>query len=131
MSCDHYLKQAENNEKAARSLEKTYPDWAVTICFYAALHWVEYYAVVTGCDIKQEYPGRSPHESRRNYIIELASQLRNINLRNAYIKLEQESRKARYLQGMTTDAKVYYSNNNFKVIDAFQNLQKIKQLLSI
>ncbi|MBE9037154.1 hypothetical protein [aff. Roholtiella sp. LEGE 12411] len=130
MTCDHYLEQANSNEKAAHSLEKTYPDWAVTICFYAALHWVEYYASVTGCDIEQEYPGKSPHESRRDYVRELASQLRNNNLRNAYLKLEEESRKARYLQGLTTDAKVYYTKNNFKVIDSFQNLQKIRVILS-
>jgi hypothetical protein len=130
MTDNPYLDQAKSNEKAARSLEKTYPDWAVTICFYAALHWLEYYACVTGCDIEQEYPGNSPHESRRDYVIELASKLRNKNLRNAYIKLEEESRKARYLQNLTTDAKTYYTKNKLKVTDSFQNLQQIKQLLS-
>ena len=66
MTCDYYLEQARSNEKAARSLEKTYPDWAITICFYAALHWVEYYACMTGCDIGQEYPWPSRHDSRKD-----------------------------------------------------------------
>lgn len=101
----------------------------MTICFYAALHWVEYYASVKGCDIEQEYPGKSPHQSRRDYVKELASQLGNKNLRNAYLKLEEESHKARYLEGLTTDAKVYYTKNKSKVTDSFQNLQKIEELL--
>lgn len=52
----YYLEQAKSNKQAVNTLEKTYPDWAVTIYFYAALHWVEYYACKTGCNISQEYP---------------------------------------------------------------------------
>ncbi len=129
MTCDHYLEQAKSNEQAARSLEKNHPDWAVTICFYAALHWVEYYACVRGSDIEQEYPGRSPHESRRDFVDDLARKLGNRNLRNVYEDLEIQSRKARYLQGLTTDARTYYTKNKSRVTDCFQNLQKIKQIL--
>jgi hypothetical protein len=129
MTCEHYLEQAKTNEQAARDLEKTYPDWAVTICFYAALHWVEYYACKTGCDINQEYPWPSPHKSRQDYIDELAFELGNKSLRNAYTELESESRKARYLQHINTSAKLYYTNNKFKVNQSFQNLQKIRLLL--
>ncbi|MEI6442912.1 MAG: hypothetical protein WCO29_07245 [Nostocales cyanobacterium ELA583] len=129
MTCEHYLEQAKTNEQAARDLEKTYPDWAVTICFYAALHWVEYYACKKGCDINQEYPGPSPHSSRKDYIRELAFELGNRSLRNAYIELESESRKARYLQDINTSAKLYYTNNKLKVNQSFQNLQKIRLLL--
>jgi hypothetical protein len=32
--------QAEHNEKAANFVKNAYPDWAVTMCFYAAIHWV-------------------------------------------------------------------------------------------
>ncbi len=129
MTCDYYLEQARSNEQAARSLEKTYPDWAITICFYAALHWVEHYACMTGCNIEQEYPYPSRHDSRKDYVRELANQLGNKSLRNAYIELERESRKARYLQDITTSAKLYYTQNKLRVTQSFQNLQKIKQVL--
>ncbi|MDF5733249.1 MAG: hypothetical protein PUP92_36015 [Rhizonema sp. PD38] len=130
MTSNHYLEQAQSNQQAAHSVEKSYPDWAVTMCFYAALHWVEHYACVEGSNIEQEYPGRSPHESRRDYVDELARRLRNRNLRNAYEDLEKESRKARYLPGLNTDAKVYYTENKLKVTNSFQNLQKIRQILN-
>lgn len=129
MTCDHYLEQAKSNEQAARSVQKSYPDWAVTMCFYAALHWVEYYACVKGSDIEKEYDGRSPHESRRKYIDDLARKLGNRNLRNVYENLEKESRKARYLEDITTNAKIYYTENKLKVTSSFQNLQQIKQIL--
>ncbi|WP_353930224.1 hypothetical protein WJM97_18285 [Okeanomitos corallinicola TIOX110] len=131
MTCDHYLQQAKSNEQAAKSLENTFPDWAVTICFYAALHCVEYYACVRGSDIEQEYPGKSPHERRRNYVIGLASQLKNRNLRKVYQDLEDESRKARYLQNLTTNAKVYYTQDKFKVRESFQRVQQIREILGI
>ncbi|WP_373530367.1 hypothetical protein [Nostoc sp.] len=129
MTCDYYLEQAKSNEQAARSLEQTYPDWAITICFYAALHWVEYYACITECNIELKYPWPSRHNSRKDYVRDLANQLGNRSLRNAYIELEGESRKARYLQDITTNAKLYYTKNKFRVTQSFQNLQKIKQVL--
>ncbi|MBD2775420.1 hypothetical protein [Iningainema tapete] len=129
MTCDYYLEQAKSNEQAARSVEKSYPDWAVTMCFYAALHLVEHYACVEGSNIEQEYPGHSPHDSRRQYVYDLADKLRNSHLRKVYKDLEKESRKARYLEGITTSAKVYYTKNKLKVTNSFQNLQQIKQIL--
>ncbi|BAZ81403.1 hypothetical protein PN497_10975 [Sphaerospermopsis kisseleviana CS-549] len=133
MTCDIYLEQAKSNEKAARSIEADYPDWAVTMCFYAALHWVEYYACVSGFDIHAEYKAddkESLHTSRRKYVDDISQELGNPNLRKAYAYLEQESRKARYLQNLSTNAKVYYTKNRFTVTDSFQKLQQIKQLLS-
>jgi hypothetical protein len=130
MTCDHYLRQARNNEQAARNIKDDYPDWAITICFYAALHCVEYYACSKKCDIKSEYPAPSPHESRRDYIFDLGEQLGNRNLRKVYQDLEDESQRARYLKNISTDTKSYYTNNK-KVNQSFQNLQQIKQILGI
>ncbi len=129
MTCDHYLEQAKSNEQAARSVVNSYPDWAVTICFYAALHWVEYYACINGSDIEQEFEGRSPHESRRDYVKNLSRQLGNRNLIKVYENLEKESRKARYLEDISTNAKAYYTKNKSKVTISLQNLQAIKQIL--
>lgn len=129
MSCDPYIEQAKSNEQAARSIATDYPDWAVTICFYAALHWIEYYACVKGDDIGKQHPARSPHESRWNYVFKLGKQLGNRNLVKTYENLENESRKARYLQDINTNAKEYYTKGKHKVTQSFQNLQQIKQLL--
>ncbi|MEH2235834.1 hypothetical protein [Nostoc sp.] len=132
MTCDRYLEQAKSNEKAARSIESNYPDWAIIMCFYAALHWVEHYGCVKGCDIHQEYQeedNESRHTTRRRYVDDLTKRLGNSNLRVAYLYLERESRKARYLQGLPTNAKMYYSENKFAVRESFQKLQQLKQLL--
>lgn len=129
MTCDYHLEQAKSNEQAARSLREIYPDWAVTICFYAALHWVEYYACIKGINIQEAHPWPSPHESRKDYVRELATELGSNSLRNAYLELELESRKARYLQDIPSNANLYYTRNRHRVTDSFQNLQKIRQLL--
>lgn len=134
MSCDPYLEQAKNNEQAARSIERDYPDWAVTMCFYAALHWVEYYACVNGHNIRKEHPASSPHESRWNYVFKLAKQLGNRNLLKVYENLENESKKSRYLKDIITNAKAlnakaYYTKEKLRVTQSFQNLQQIRQLL--
>jgi hypothetical protein len=47
-SAQMHYEQAELNEKAALVVKEHQPDWAVTICFYAALHWIEGYALNTG-----------------------------------------------------------------------------------
>lgn len=82
MTCERYFKQAQSNEQAARSFESAYPDWAVTICFYAALHWIEYYACQKGDDISIQFPSKSPHDSRRGYVYNLAKELNNKSLKN-------------------------------------------------
>ncbi|MBH8566551.1 hypothetical protein I8748_31110 [Nostoc sp. CENA67] len=124
MTCDRYLEQAKSNEQAARSIENSYPDWAVTMCFYAALHWVEHYACIKGFDIGQykEDDKESRHTCRRKYVDDLAHQLGNSNLRKAYTYLERESRKARYLQDLTSDAKMHYTKDKFTLRESFQKL---------
>jgi hypothetical protein len=110
--------------------EDHFPDWSVTICFYAALHWVEGYAEKQGVNIEKEYDGRSPHERRQKYVDEIAKQLGNRLLRIAYNYLEAESKKARYLEGLNISAKEHYKKSPQKVREAFQRLQTVKQLLS-
>ncbi|MBW4634691.1 MAG: HEPN domain-containing protein [Iphinoe sp. HA4291-MV1] len=135
MTCERHLEQAESNERAAHSVEHDYPDWAVTMCFYAALHWVEYYAGVRGYDIRSEYPHPSPHSSRGKYVKDLADRLRKPNLRTAYQYLERESRKARYLENpkdqtpLPDNANIYYTTNILEVTQSFNNLEKIKRIL--
>ncbi len=138
MTCKHYLEQAINNEQAARSIKDSYPDWAVTMCFYAALHWVEHYACVKGIDIMTEYSSsNSVHDSRRNYVIDLSHELRNKNLRKVYENLEEESKVAKYMKniyintGKHYDTKKYYTERKEKVTQSFQNLQQVKQILNI
>jgi hypothetical protein len=121
--------QAQRNEEAAKSVETSFPDWAVTMCFYAALHWVESYAKKKGDDIER-YDGSTRHQRRRKYIADLAYSLGNRRLRIAYEDLETESRRARYLEGLDTSAIAYYKSHTPKVRDSFQKLQSIKQLLS-
>ncbi|HBB30399.1 MAG TPA: hypothetical protein DDZ80_05240 [Cyanobacteria bacterium UBA8803] len=123
-----HLEQAEHNESAASSVRQDYPDWAVTMYFYAALHWVEHYALLKGCNIARDYDsGRSKHDSRQQYINQIAIDLNNPSLRKAYQNLELDSRKARYLINLNTKAQTYYSQA--RVINCYKNLQTVKNLL--
>lgn len=138
MTCKHHLEQAKNNEQAARSIRDSYPDWAVTMCFYAALHLVEYYACVNGIDIASQYPlSKSVHDSRRNYVIDFSYELRNKNLRKVYEDLEEESKVARYMKNIYINTEKYYNTKKYyterkeKVTQSFQNLQQVKQILNI
>jgi len=36
-----HVTQARRNEELSRSIESSYPDWAVMTLFYAALHYVK------------------------------------------------------------------------------------------
>ena len=123
-----HWEQAEHNERAASSVKLDYPDWAVTMYFYAALHWVERYALLNGCSIARDYDsGRSKHDSRKLYIEQVARELGNPSLRKAYENLEKDSRKARYLIGVNTTAPAYYTQP--RVTNSYRNLQTVKQLL--
>ena len=135
-SQDEHKKQAAYNCEAAQRVEQNIPDWAITMCFYAALHYVETYAIRTNVDIKNDYPkkscSRKPslHEKRRDYIEDLAYHLRNRNLRKAYSNLEKESKNSRYINELRFNSREYYQCHRQKVTMALQNLQIIRQLLS-
>jgi hypothetical protein len=130
MTCIKYFNQATFNHEAARSTKKHYPDWAITMCFYTALHMVEYYAHLKGIDFG-DYEGKSPHDRRRKYVYDLASELNNRSLIKAYNDLEKESKKSRYLENLNETSRDYYKNNETKVTKAFLDLHTISCLLSI
>lgn len=126
-----HREQAELNQQAAQDLRDTKPDWAVTMCFYSALHWVEFYAKTHGCDnLRQQYPGRSLHESRTQYVDDLARDLGNRTLRKAYEELERTSKKSRYLQNINTNSREFFKKQKKEVNKSFENLRVITQLLS-
>ncbi|WP_414529742.1 hypothetical protein [Nodularia chucula] len=132
MTCERYLVQARSNENAARSIESAYPDWTVTMCFYAALHWVEYYASQRGDDITSQFPEKSPHDSRRGYVRKLAKKLENRRLEKLYNDLEDASQKARYLQGIKYNSAIdHFKNHQSEVNTSFDKLQQIKDILKL
>jgi len=131
MTCERYLVQAQSNENAARSIESVYPDWTVTMCFYAALHLVEYYASQKGDDIPSQFPEKSPHDSRRGYVRQLAKKLENRRLEKLYNDLEGASRKARYLEGLQYVSAIdYFQGHESEVGKSFQKLQEIKDIFN-
>jgi len=132
MNRERYLLQAKSNENAAHSVENTYPDWTVTMCFYSALHWVEYYASQHGDDIKSQFQEKSPHDSRRGYVRKLAKKLDNKRLEKLYNQLEDASQQARYLERIKyTSAIEHFKNHQSEVNASFEKLQEIKDILGI
>ena len=125
-----HLQQAEHNEKSAIASQTDRPDWAVTMCFYAAIHYIQAYAVYHECDIETVYRNEYPnsHARRRAYVDDIESENDWLDLSFLYGKLELGSKKARYLQGINTTSKHY-----FKVScgDYIKYLQTIKSILSI
>ena len=131
MTCERYLLQAKSNENAARDIETVYPDWTVTMCFYAALHWVEYYACKRGDDIPSQCPAPSPHDSRRGYVRQIAKKLDNRRLEKLYQNLESASRKARYLESVKYSSAIdYFQGHKSEVSKSFDRLQQIKDILN-
>ncbi|MBD2516417.1 HEPN domain-containing protein [Nostoc sp. FACHB-973] len=137
MTSEHYLEQARSNEEAARSIEKFYPDWAITMCFYAALHWVKYYACQRGDDLES----LESHDAHRGYLYDLADERRERELHKLYDHLHGASEKARYFkstshrrhaQPIRDDSAInYFRTHQQEVNTAFQKLQQIKDILQI
>lgn len=126
-----HRQQSEYNKEAADSIRDTSPDWAVTMCFYAALHWVAWYAKIKGEDLEIIYPGRpSPHDRLFDYVRDLAATQRDRDLEKAYKNLKEASQKARYLKDIRTDSRTHYSRYDRTGVDnSFANLQIVKQRL--
>jgi hypothetical protein len=128
-----HREQAKYNEEAALSIRDTSPDWAVTMCFYSALHWVAWYAKVHGDDLEQQYQGRqSPHDRLLDYVRDLAGTKQDRDLVKAYKNLRNESQIARYLSDkMNTNSRIYYSRLKTREVDScFDNLRIVKQRLN-
>ena len=106
-----YRRQAEKNENTAIAAQSGFPDWAVIMCFYAALHWVNDYAYCNNEmeELKPEFyideNGNKPseHGARKKYVRKIARSKKISSLESAYKKLFDESMKARYLQGLEND----------------------------
>lgn len=125
-----HQQQARYNYQAAKKVQQNIPDWAVTMCFYAALHLIDTYAKQKGDNFRQ-YCGRSLHKKREHYVKDLGDELRNRKLIKYFNNLKTNSEKARYLTGISINARNFYKNHNRKVDEAFQDLQKIQQILKI
>lgn len=86
-SKDAHLKQACHNFSLFQSFDKTqYPDWAATILFYTALHYVDAFLA-----IHDQNPGS--HVMRDRYI-RTVNQLRP--LYQSYCFMKNQSHNARY-----------------------------------
>lgn len=135
-SQESHREQAESNEKAANSIKNTFPDWAVTMCFYAAIHWVERYAKINNVDLTK-YEISSPdtskdkkvslHTRRFHYVKDIAYDSGNPDLRKAYETLEKASKTARSLEAIQTNSWLHYSNNSTYVAFSFRHLEIVKK----
>lgn len=82
-----HIAKAQENERLSQSLEQgPHYDWAVTVLFYAALHWVDAHLSAVGIHPKD-------HRDRKKYI-KRRSNLAAI--RGHYFYLKERSEDARY-----------------------------------
>jgi hypothetical protein len=133
-----YCRQAESNEQTAIAAKKGFPDWAVIMCFYAALHWVNDYAFHQGEIEELEGTGdkdtsQNLHKLRRLYVKKIARINNWRDLEEAYELLFRASMTARYLRGLESlnrTAREHYSNNESFVQNCFDDLAIVKSRLS-
>lgn len=128
-----YRQQAILNEQAAIKAQSERPDWAIIMCFYSALHWVNDHAYRHGklheLDIKNVGSDvkTTPHKLKKTYVKRFAKQIRYLDLETYYKLLYDESMKARYLEQLQCSAYDYYSShNNFQVYFGYLTIIKTK-----
>jgi len=102
-----YLQQAKANEESAKIAQKDSPEWAIIMYFYAALHYVNDYALnvdqLDSLQEKIELLGEgekieSAHSVMRKYVKEIDYTINaKKELINNYNYLFDESMLARYL----------------------------------
>jgi len=85
-----HIEKAQRNEEAAHFIQASYPEWAVTALFYAAMHYVEAFFFVqpTNRPLPKHYDN---HSGRRIAIHERAPRMFD-----AYETLFGDSLAARY-----------------------------------
>ncbi|HBL12452.1 MAG TPA: hypothetical protein DD379_13800 [Cyanobacteria bacterium UBA11162] len=133
-----YRRQAESNEQTALAAKNGFPDWAVIMCFYAALHWVNDYAFQQGEIEELEEAGENDssqklHKLRRLYVKKISRINKWRDLEDAYVFLFGVSMTARYLRGLENlnrTAREHYSNNESVVQNCFDCLEVVKSRLS-
>jgi hypothetical protein len=117
---DEHLVQAERNEQLSHTLELHDPAWAVTMLFYAAVHYLEAYfdAMPTRAGFERHY---EQHVSRHR-----AVRQRLPSLQRHYQTLYDESIEARYKYTLfTPDDVVALRDNQFAAIKS-QVLRRIE-----
>lgn len=108
-SRDEHLAQAAKNRKLAETLAKTeFLDWAVTIYFYVAVHFIESYLAIHGYH-------SADHDERRDYINRIP-QLRVVI--KEYLALERVSRQARYYAQPITSEHLRIAQENLAKVEA-------------
>jgi hypothetical protein len=125
-----YRRQARSNEETAKAARSGFPDWAVIMCFYAALHWINDYALRHGEIDSFDVSDSSPHSARRKYVKKLARAKRWEDLQDAYEILFRASMTARYLQDLeelNCSAREHYKK--YGVDFCFDCLKTIKNRL--
>lgn len=126
-----YRRQAELNEKTALAAQTGFPDWAVIMCFYAALHWVNDYAFRQGDIGEFDDDDTSPHKLRRHYVQKISRKNKWRDLEEAYELLFRASMTARYLrglEGLNRTAREHYTKNGVQF--CFDYLEVVKSRLS-
>ncbi|MFM7368667.1 MAG: hypothetical protein ACKO2Z_12925, partial [Sphaerospermopsis kisseleviana] len=88
-----YLLQAKANEESAKIAQKDFPEWAIIMYFYAALHLINDYAYE-----RNQLDELEGHSSRRNYVKTIARDTGFKDLIARYDELFGESLLARYLE---------------------------------
>jgi uncharacterized protein (UPF0332 family) len=102
-----HREQAEHNEFFVSELENPFWDWAVTGTFYAALHYVQGFLILSGRDPDKH--------SDRNFIIQNDPILSKIWLE--YRQLYNDSKLARYkIQKFTQEDVRLLRDNDFKTV---------------
>lgn len=142
-----HIKQAEFFEEAALYNQDEYPPVAIIMCFYAALHYVEAYAMWRGHDIYSQYLDvyveyldlcsketklrrLTQHERYQSYTHDIGVENGSDNLPIAYERLHRASNTARYLKHIKKDDKT--ANQHFRGADFYiEKLQIVKTELQI
>ena len=84
-----HIAQAATNEALSQQLETSYPEWAVTALFYAALHYVQAYFFDNAASMQ---PQHYLTHGRRDQGV--AQRLQSLH--GGYLTLEDASQDARY-----------------------------------
>jgi len=134
-STEIYTEQAQLNEKAATNAAQSGDnDWAVTICFYSAIHYVKAYASYKQEDIYQLYFNQNKPNTEHGRILDYVYDISysNDNDRglsfSAYETLFHASMKSRYLKGIRTTARQCF---NINIDQYFEKLATVKKLFKI
>ncbi|HEY3315323.1 MAG TPA: hypothetical protein VGL40_08650 [Bacillota bacterium] len=123
---DH-LTQAEHNEALASELTAVapmkYKDWAVTVCFYAALHYVEAAVFPRHCDKEAAAAKKGKH----TYRVGVVEKKWGKPAGKLYFRMRMASETARYLSNggtpggsfLSDAATLRFLNQDLKDLKAF------------